>query len=73
MDEQINRVYQRGKDVMNLKEIAGYLGVHISTIYKYAQQGNIPAFKIGTDWRFPKKHIDEWINEKINTQNRTSN
>jgi excisionase family DNA binding protein len=54
------------KGVMNLREVAGYLGVHTSTIYKYAKQGSIPAFKIGSDWRFPKKHIDQWINEKMN-------
>jgi len=57
------------KKVMNLREVAGYLGVHRSTIYKYAQKGSIPAFKIGSDWRFPKKHIDQWIDEKMNNKN----
>jgi len=56
------------KKVMNLREVAGYLGVHTSTIYKHAQKGSIPAFKIGSDWRFPKKHIDQWINEKMNNK-----
>ena len=56
------------KKVMNLREVAGYLGVHTSTIYKYAQKGRIPAFKIGSDWRFPKKHIDQRINEKMNNE-----
>ena len=51
---------------MNIKEVADYLGVHTSTIYKYAQQGTIPAFKIGSDWRFSAKHIDQWIDEKMN-------
>ena len=50
--------------VLNIKEVAGYLGVHSSTIYRYAQKGQIPAFKIGSDWRFTKKHIDKWIDEK---------
>ena len=52
-------------DVMTIKEVADYLGVHTSTIYKYAQQGNIPAFKIGSDWRFSKKYIDKWIDEQM--------
>jgi len=55
------------KKVMNLREVAGYLGVHTSTIYKYAQQGAIPAFKIGSDWRFSRKHINLWIDEKMNS------
>ena len=49
------------KTVMNIKEVAGYLGVHPSTIYRYAQRGQIPSFKIGSDWRFSRKHIDHWI------------
>ena len=53
------------KNVMNIKQVADYLGVHTSTIYKYAQKGTIPAFKIGSDWRFSSKHIDLWIDEKM--------
>lgn len=51
------------KKVMTIKEVADYLGVHASTVYKYAQSGTIPAFKIGSDWRFSQKHIDSWIDE----------
>ncbi|HBG60564.1 MAG: hypothetical protein A2243_04675 [Omnitrophica WOR_2 bacterium RIFOXYA2_FULL_38_17] len=53
------------KNVMNIKQVAEYLGVHVSTVYKYAQEGTIPAFKIGSDWRFTKKHIDKWIDESM--------
>ena len=51
------------KQVLTIKEVAEYLGVHPSTIYKYAQTGQIPAFKIGSDWRFKKELIDQWIRE----------
>jgi len=51
----------RPKQVLTLREVAEYLNVHISTIYKYAQQGKIPAFKVGSDWRFKKDDIDAWI------------
>ena len=68
MNNRTKSVSSGRKKVMNLREMAGYLGVHTSTIYKYAQNGSIPAFKIGSDWRFPKKHIDQWINEKMNNR-----
>jgi len=58
-------VSKSGKKVMNVEQVADYLGVHTSTIYKYAQRGTIPAFKIGSDWRFSVKHIDLWIDEKM--------
>jgi len=61
------------KKIMNIKEVATYLGVHASTIYKYAQQGKIPAFKIGKDWRFTRKHIDKWIDEKTHIPKDQSN
>ncbi len=56
------------KEVLTLREVAEYLGVHASTVYKYAKKGRIPAFKIGSDWRFKRIHIDEWIERKINAK-----
>ena len=53
------------KTVMTIKDVAGYLGVHPMTIYKFAQKGKIPAFKIGSDWRFHRKYIDEWIDRQM--------
>ena len=53
------------KKIMTIKEVADYLGVHTATIYKYAREGKIPAFKIGSDWRFTKKHIDQWIDKSM--------
>ena len=52
--------------VMTIKEVAEYLHVHTATVYKYAQQGKLPAFKIGSDWRFHKEYIDRWIEEQMN-------
>jgi len=71
MNNRTKTVSSVRKKIMNLREVAGYLGVHTSTIYKYAQKGSIPAFKIGSGWRFPKKHIDQWIDEKMNNSGNT--
>ena len=57
-------------EVLNLKEVADYLHVHPMTIYRYAKAGKIPAFKIGTDWRFHKKSIESWIKDKENGNNK---
>jgi excisionase family DNA binding protein len=51
------------KQVMTVKEIAEYLGVHPMTIYKYVQEGKIPAFKIGASWRIRKESIKKWMDE----------
>lgn len=55
----------KSKEIMTAKEIADYLKLHPLTVHRYAREGKIPAFKIGTDWRFHKKYIDRWIKEKL--------
>jgi excisionase family DNA binding protein len=46
--------------VMTLREVSEYLKVHPSTIYRQLKRGTIPAFKVGSDWRFNIESIDRW-------------
>ncbi len=50
--------------VMTVEELADYLKMKVVTIYKHAQDGKIPGFKVGSKWRFKKDTIDDWIKEK---------
>lgn len=67
------------KEIMTAKDVAEYLHIHPLTVHKYAREGKIPAFKIGTDWRFHKQYIEQWIKEKSlynstkNERRKTSN
>ncbi len=54
----------KAKEILTAKEVAEYLNIHPLTVHRYAREGKIPAFKIGTDWRFHKKYIERWIREK---------
>ncbi|MGO9604615.1 MAG: helix-turn-helix domain-containing protein [Candidatus Binataceae bacterium] len=47
-------------EVMTVKEVAEYLKVHYTTIYRLLKRSQIPAFQIGGDWRFYRERIDEW-------------
>jgi len=49
--------------VLTLKEVAGFLHVHPSTIHRLLKDRRIPAFKIGSDWRFNQESIDRWVKE----------
>ena len=53
------------KEIWTTREVADYLHLHPLTVHRYARDGKIPAFKIGTDWRFHKKFIEQWIREKV--------
>ena len=50
--------------VMTVKELSEYLRVHPSTIYKLLRRGELPAFRIGSDWRFNAEVIDSWCLER---------
>jgi len=45
---------------MTLREVSAYLHVHPSTIYRLLKHNQIPAFHIGSDWRFNIEAIDRW-------------
>ncbi len=49
--------------VMTLEEVADYLRVHPSTIYRLLKKKQLPAFKVGSDWRFNLESIDKWRTE----------
>jgi excisionase family DNA binding protein len=50
-------------EVLTLDELAQYLRVHRSTIYRLLRKNQLPAFKIGSDWRFNLDSVDKWIYE----------
>jgi excisionase family DNA binding protein len=46
--------------VMTVREVSAYLHVHRSTIYRLLKHRQIPAFQVGSDWRFNIETIDSW-------------
>lgn len=50
--------------IMTLSEVAEYLKMGPSTVYRLARQGVIPGRKIGGTWRFSRRVIDAWIKEQ---------
>jgi excisionase family DNA binding protein len=52
-------------DIMTLEEVARYLKLKPQTVYKWAQEEQIPAAKLGKEWRFRRSILDEWIDTSI--------
>ena len=46
--------------VLTVQEVSTYLRVHPSTIYRMLKKNLLPAFRVGSDWRFTVEAIDKW-------------
>ena len=46
--------------VLTVQEVSKYLRVHPSTIYRMLKKNQLPAFRVGSDWRFTVEAIDKW-------------
>lgn len=55
-------------DILTLEEVAAYLKAGKRTVYRLAQEGKIPAFKLGGTWRFRRSDLERWIAESTNKQ-----
>lgn len=52
------------QEILTVKEVCELLRVSNITVYKLVKEGRIPAFKIGSDWRFQKDQLVHWIAEQ---------
>lgn len=48
-------------EIMTVEETAEFLRVPVSSVYKLAQQGKIPAQKVGRHWRFYRPALVNWV------------
>lgn len=60
--------FDRRPTIMTLEEVADYLRVHKSTVYRLAREGEIPSTKVANQWRFKKERIDAWLLERERTE-----
>jgi excisionase family DNA binding protein len=51
--------------LLDTDEAAAIMRVHPKTLQRYARQGIVRGFQIGTMWRFRASDIDRWISEQL--------
>lgn len=57
----VDEIFPRTQEVLTAREVAALLRVHITTVYLMLKRGELPAFKIGADWRFRRSSIQKWM------------
>jgi excisionase family DNA binding protein len=63
IDKRHDALRTRLAKVMTVEEVSHYLHVHRSTVYRLLKRSEIPAFRIGSEWRFNIETIDSWRSE----------
>jgi excisionase family DNA binding protein len=67
MTDKIDDALEKGTvKVMTVEEVSRYLRIHPSTVYRLLKRRQIPAFRIGSDWRFNIETIDTWRSNREN-------
>lgn len=51
-------------EFLTVGEVARLLKLSESTVYTMVRAGEIPAVKLGNQWRVSETRLDEWLEEK---------
>jgi len=54
-----------GQIFLTVDEVAKRFGVNPTTVYRLVQQGAIPGFKIGNQWRFSEDMLKAWVSNQV--------
>ena len=55
-------------EVLTIRDVAEVLNVGTKTVYTMAQNRELPAFKVGGQWRFRLADIDWWIQARVDAR-----
>lgn len=55
-----------GKEFMSIKEVASRLSLHEMTIYRLIKSKDLPAFKVGGQWRIQREFLEKWLTSHAN-------
>ncbi len=52
-------------EILTIEDVAAYLKAGKKTVYRLAQRGELPGFKLGATWRFRRSELSSWIASRI--------
>ena len=50
-------------EILTIREVAGYLKLPVSTVYRLAERRKLPGHKVGRQWRFHMFVLDDWFRQ----------
>jgi excisionase family DNA binding protein len=55
--------------ILTINDVANFLRIPVSSVYKIAQEGKIPAQKVGKRWRFFRPTLLKWMSQQVSISN----
>jgi excisionase family DNA binding protein len=52
-------------DILTIRQLAEYLMVSEKTVYRMVERSELPALRVGSQWRFRRQDIDAWLNDAV--------
>ena len=54
------------ESLLTTEQVALYLKVDKFTIYRLVTQKKLPAFRVGSQWRFKRRILEQWLQKNMN-------
>jgi excisionase family DNA binding protein len=66
METKINARKPLSDEILTAEEVANFLRIHPSIIYRLAKRGDLPDFRVGVggDWRFSRASSEQWLESR---------
>ena len=52
--------------LLTTKQVAEYLRIDKFTVYRLVAQRKLPAYKVGSQWRFNRTLLESWLEKNLN-------
>lgn len=53
------------KIYLSVEDVAKQFGLNTTTVYRLAQRGALPGFKVGGQWRFSETMLESWVADRV--------
>jgi excisionase family DNA binding protein len=70
-DDPAKRQTGGAAEILSVREVARYLKLPVSTVYRLAERRKLPGHKVGRQWRFHKVVLDDWFRQHATSRRST--
>lgn len=66
MTDHLNSLFADYPPILSVSDLSKILGVNSKTVYDYLQNGDIPAYRIGTKWLILRDEVQDSLKKSSN-------